>query len=71
MLMTKHENFIFVDYPDVVNVKQMCKILGIYKKTGYKLLKDNKIKHLKIGCKYLIPKVYILQYLKIVDDIEF
>lgn len=60
---------IFDDYPDVVNLTQMCEMLGgIHQKTGCKLLKENKIKYLKIGRKYLIPKIFILQYLGIVDE---
>ena len=54
----------FVSYPDVVNIEQMCEMLGgISKKTGYRLLKDNKIKCLVVGHRYRIPKIYILEYL--------
>lgn len=43
-LLTYYEKM-FSEYPDVVNVKTMCKMLGgISTKTGYRLLKDNKIK---------------------------
>ena len=36
---------LFTDYPDVVNVEQMCEMLGgICDKTAYKLLKSGKIK---------------------------
>lgn len=48
-LLTYYEKM-FSEYPDVVNVKTMCKMLGgISTKTGYRLLKDNKIKSFKIG----------------------
>ena len=30
------------DYPDVMDIGEMCKVLGISKKTGYKLLKIGK-----------------------------
>lgn len=40
-------------------------MLGISKKTGYKLLKDRKIESLKIGRAYRIPKAHILGYLKV------
>ena len=48
------------DYPDVMDIGQMCEALGVSTKTGYKLLKD-----LKIGRAYRIPKAHILRYLKI------
>ncbi len=36
---------LFADYPDVVNVEQMCEMLGgICDKTAYRLLKSGKIK---------------------------
>jgi hypothetical protein len=51
----------------VVNVKQMCKMLGgISIKTGYRILKENKINHFKIRRTYKIPKINILIYLKVI-----
>ena len=45
--MTKKKNpytKMLKDYPDVLNVYQMCKALGgISTKTGYKLLKEKRI----------------------------
>lgn len=59
---------VFKEYPDVVNVDQMCRMLGgISIKSGYRLLHENKIKHFKIGRTYKIPKLYILEYLKILE----
>jgi len=54
----------FVSYPDVVNIDQMCEMLGgISKKTGYCLLKAGTIKSLMVAHRHLIPKIYILEYL--------
>ena len=53
------------DYPDVMDIGQMCEALGVSTKTGYKLLKDGKIECLKIGRANRIPKAYILRYLQI------
>ncbi|MBU5445531.1 helix-turn-helix domain-containing protein [Paenibacillus sp. MSJ-34] len=54
----------FQNYPDVVNVTQMCEMLGgISTKTAYKLLQANQIEHFKIGRAYKIPKINILLYL--------
>lgn len=59
----------FTAYPDVVDIDQMCEMLGgIGKKTGYKLLKSGKIKSLRVGKKYRIPKKHILEYLGILDS---
>lgn len=58
----------FRDYPDVVTVEQMCEMLGgVSTKTGYRLLKDGTIKSFVVGRRYRIPKLYILEYLEILD----
>lgn len=56
----------FPDYPDVVNVEDLCEMLDISSVTAYKLLKENKIGHLRIGRKYKIPKIHVLRYLGLV-----
>ncbi|AIQ31605.1 DNA-binding protein [Paenibacillus sp. FSL P4-0081] len=57
---------LFQSYPDVVNIAEMCEMLGgISSKTAYKLLQENQISHFKIGRTYKIPKVNILLYLNI------
>ncbi len=52
-------------YPDVLDMKQMCEILGISLKTGYTLIQENKIECLKVGRSYRIPKPFLLSYLRI------
>jgi len=53
------------DYPDVLSVEQMCSILRISTKTGYKLLNNSKITCIKVGKAYRVPKIHILSYLLI------
>ena len=50
------------DYPDVMDIGQMCEALGVSTKTGYKLLKDGKIEYLKIGRAYRIPRLWAFTY---------
>ena len=60
------ENYsiMFTNYPDIVNIEQMRKMLGDIGVTlAYKLLKQGKIKSMKIGREYKIPKSFIIQYL--------
>lgn len=54
----------FNKYPDIVDVKQLCKMLNIGKNTAYKLLTDNKIKYVKIGRVYKIPKRHIEDFVQ-------
>lgn len=54
----------FTSYPDIVDITQMRKMLGgIGVTLAYKLLKERKIKSIKIGREYKIPKSYIIEYL--------
>jgi len=62
-------HLLFREYPDVVSIEQMCEMLGgISTKTGYKLLRENKIKCYKIGRTYKIPKVNIILYLNVLKE---
>lgn len=54
----------FQEYPDVVNIEQMCQMLGgISTKTGYRLLRSGAIQSFMIGKRYRIPKINICEYL--------
>jgi len=66
--ITKKDTYLvmFKEYPDVVDVEQMSEMIGISTKTAYKLLRDNKIEHFKIGRTYKIPKLNILIYINVV-----
>ena len=67
--MTGREAYrvMFRDYPDVVTVEQMSRLLDISCKTAYVLLRDNKIEHFKVGRTYKIPKIHILSFLKVIQ----
>ncbi|MCI6227609.1 MAG: helix-turn-helix domain-containing protein, partial [Clostridiales bacterium] len=47
------------DYPDVMSIEQMCEILSISTKTGYRILREGKICCLKVGRAYRIPKAHL------------
>ncbi len=54
----------FEAYPDVVEVDDLCKMLGgISRKLAYRLLADQEIKSVRIGRTYKIPKVCVIDYL--------
>ena len=53
------------EYPDILTVEEMSSALGISTKTGYKLLREDKIDHLKVGRSYRIPKAHLLAYLRL------
>lgn len=54
----------FDEYPDIVEVELLCKMLGgISKKLAYRLLAENEIHSVRVGRSYKIPKVCIIDYL--------
>ena len=56
----------FTQYPDVVNISQLCEILGgISEKTAYRLIREGKIGALLIGRAYRIPKANIIDFLHV------
>lgn len=53
----------FTDYPDIVNLVQMRKMLGGISNTlAYRMLREKKIKSKKVGREYKIPKVNVINY---------
>ncbi len=63
--LEKASRIMLKGYPDVLDMKQMCEILGISLKTGYGLIQENKIECLKVGRAYKIPKPFLFSYLRI------
>ena len=58
----KHE--MFAEYPDVVDVEQLCKMLGgISRKLAYRLLASGELRCVRIGRSYRIPKLCVIEYL--------
>ena len=54
----------FENYPDVVEVDDLRKMLGgISKKLAYRLLSDQKIRSVRVGRTYKIPKICVIEYL--------
>ena len=62
--LKENYSLLFTNYPDIVDISQMRKMLGNIGITlAYKLLKGKRIKSIKIGREYRIPKSCIIEYL--------
>jgi len=53
----------FQSYPDVLNVKDVMKMLDIGRNKTLELLKTSKIKSVIVGNKYRIPKINVINFL--------
>jgi len=60
-------NTLFQGYPDILSVQQVGELLNISSKTVYRLLNEGALASLKVGRAYKIPKLYVLQYIKVLD----
>ena len=56
---------ILKEYPDILTVEDVSRALGISTKTAYRLIRENRIEHLKVGRTYRIPKAHLLSYMKV------
>lgn len=62
--MKETYTLMFTDYPDIVNLVQMRKMLdGISNTLAYRMLREKKIKSKKVGREYKIPKVNVIKYM--------
>lgn len=59
-----NNTYSFNDYPEVISIDNLQEILHIGRNAAYSLLKEGKIKTIKIGKKYIIPKKSIIEFLE-------
>ena len=58
-------SMLFREYGDVVTVDDVMKMLHIGKSNVYKLLRDNSIKSVKVGKRFIIPKRSVIDFVTI------
>ena len=56
------------EYPDIMDVKQVSKLLGVSTKTVYNLIRDGSLLSIKVGREFRIPKVNVMRYVKVLGD---
>ena len=52
----------FLDYPDIVTVRQLREMLGISRQLAYDLIADGEVQAIKIGNSFKIPKVSVINF---------
>ena len=66
----KAYNTVFQGYPDVLDVQQVSELLNVSSKTVYRLLNEGTLASLKVGRAFKIPKLYLLQYIKVLEHTQ-
>ena len=56
---------VFKGYPEVLDVKQVSKVLGVSTKTIYKLIRKGTLSSMKVGREFRVPKVTVMRYVKV------
>lgn len=56
-------NDCFENYSDVISIDDLMKMLHIGRNVAYQLLRDGKIKTVKVGKKYIIPKKSVISFI--------
>ena len=58
---------VFSEYPDVVTPEDVQNMLHLGRNSVYKLLKEEQIKTIKIGKKYIIPKQSVIRFISLTE----
>ena len=58
------EEYMFIDYPDVLTIEDTLEILDIGRNTLYALLRTGDLKAFKLGVKWKIPKYAVEEYVR-------
>lgn len=53
----------FTDYPDVVGVPDLMKMLSVGRHSAYQLVRDGTLQSFKVGRNIKIPKLSIIEFL--------
>ena len=62
-MTASEKNELFKDYPDVVSIQDLQKMLHIGRNTAYEILKDGTISAARIGKRYIIPKRSVVEFI--------
>lgn len=54
----------FEDYPDILTIDDLTKMLNIGRNKAYQLIKEGKIRTVRIGRKHRIVKKILIEYLE-------
>ena len=57
------KKLVFTDYPDLVSVEQLQTMLNINRHAAYDLIASGAVLSTKIGRKYVIPKISVIEFL--------
>ncbi len=63
--MNNSQLTLFSEYDDIVTIDDVMQMLHIGRSNVYKLLREKKLKSVRIGVKYIIPKKSVIELVTI------
>lgn len=60
--VTSLYTIMFAEYPDIVTVAQLQKMLHISRQLSYELINSGQIRAFKVGNSYRIPKIDVIDF---------
>ena len=58
-----YEKMMFAEYPDIVGIRDLQKMLGIGRKAALELAKHPQIHGVIVGNSFRIPKINVIRYM--------
>lgn len=59
----RRKKLLFENYKDVVTINELMTMLRVGKNKAYELIRNGTIQTIKIGRKYIIPKISVIDFL--------
>ena len=56
-------SMLFSQYPDIINISQLQKMLGISRHLAYGLINQGRLTGIKIGNAFKVPKINVIRYI--------
>ncbi|WP_371744073.1 helix-turn-helix domain-containing protein [Intestinimonas sp. MSJ-38] len=56
-------SMLFSQYPDIINISQLQKMLGISRHLAYDLINQGRLTGIKIGNAFKVPKISVIRYI--------
>ena len=60
---TVYEKMMFAEYPDIIGIRDLQKMLGIGRKAALELDKHPQIHGVIVGNRFRIPKINVIRYM--------
>lgn len=66
--LTELYKVMFTEYPDILTITQVQKMLGVSRHLSYDLIKDGYINGIKVGNAFRVPKISVINYVLEVEQ---